>query len=263
MDTDSAPEDEKDEALDRIVLEGRPRLHRDWYDQLATGTVAGIEIGLGVLVLLTVKQATGSTLLAGLAFAIGFIALLLGHSELFTEGFLVPVTVVVAREATVLQLMKMWGLTLAGNLLGGWVTAWLIVTALPALRPTALASGSEYAEAGISLRTFCLAVLAGGAITVLTRMQTGTDDMTAKIIAAIGIALVIVGGGLFHSVLDSVLVFAALHSHAPFGYLDWLGWFAWCVLGNMIGGLGLATVLRLIRSQERLRHWRGETSPGD
>lgn len=250
------PRDEKDAALDRIVVEGRPRLHRAWYDQLATGTVAGIEIGFGILVLLTVREATGSVLLAALAFSIGFVALLLGHSELFTEGFLVPVTVVVAGEGSVLQLAKMWGLTLVGNLVGGWVTAWLIVTALPGLQHVAVQSGAQYAQAGISLRTFCLAVLAGGAITLLTRMQNGTEDMTAKILAAIGIAFVIVGGGLFHSVLDSILVFAALHSGAPFGYLDWLGWFAWSVLGNLVGGLGLITVLRLVRSQERLTRWR-------
>lgn len=255
-DTSATRRDEKDEALDRIVVEGAPRLHRDWYDQLATGAVAGIEIGFGVLVLLTVEKATGSILLASLAFSIGFVALLLGHSELFTEGFLVPVTVVAAREGTVWQLLKMWLLTLAGNLLGGWVTAWLIVTALPDLQETAITSGVTYAEAGLSLRTFCLAVLAGGAITMLTRMQTGTDDMVAKILAAVGVAFVIIGGGLFHSVLDSVLVFTALHGGAPFGYLDWLRWVSWCLLGNLLGGLGLTTVLRLVRSQERLRRWR-------
>ncbi len=257
-DTATSVRDEKDEALDRIVVQGAPRLHRDWYDQLATGTVAGIELGFGVLVLLTVEKATGSILLASLAFSIGFVALLLGHSELFTEGFLVPVTVVAAGEGTVPQLLKMWGLTLVGNLIGGWVTAWLIVTALPDLRETAITSGVKYADAGLSLRTFCLAVLAGGAITMLTRMQTGTDDMVAKILAAVGVAFLIVGGELFHSVLDSVLVFTALHSGAPFGYLDWLRWVSWCLVGNLLGGLALTTILRLVRSQERLRHWRSE-----
>ena len=42
----------KDEALDRIVLLGGPRLSRSWYDLLATATVAGVEIGFGVLALL-------------------------------------------------------------------------------------------------------------------------------------------------------------------------------------------------------------------
>ena len=49
-----------------------------------------------MVALLAVYAETGSHLLAGLAFSIGFIALLLARSELFTEGFLVPVTAVVA-----------------------------------------------------------------------------------------------------------------------------------------------------------------------
>ena len=42
-------------------------------------------------------------------------------------------------------------------------------------------------------------------------------------------------------------MFAALHAGAPFGYLDWLGTLGWACLGNMIGGIGLVTVLRLVQ----------------
>jgi formate-nitrite transporter family protein len=262
---DAAAEDphaeEKDEALDRVVLRGAPRLHRSWYDLLATATVAGLEIGFGVLVLLVVEHETGSVLLGALAFSIGFIALLLGHSELFTEGFLVPVTTVVAGAATSRDLARLWLGTLVGNLAGGWVVAWLVVTALPSLREEAIRHGSEYASSSLSLRTFALAVLAGAAITLMTRMQNGTDDDVARIVACVAGALVIVGAGLYHSILDSILVFAALHAGAPgIGYGNWLWWFVWTVLGNLVGGLGLVTLLRLIRSQDRLGEWRRSVS---
>ena len=250
--------EEKDEALDRIVLRGASRLHRAWYDLLATATVAGLEIGFGVLVLLVVEHETGSVLLGALAFSIGFIALLLGHSELFTEGFLMPVTTVVAGAASWWQLGRLWLGTLVGNLAGGWVVAWLLVTALPSLHGEAIRRGSEYATSTLSLRTFALAVLAGAAITLMTRMQNGTDDEVARIVACVAGALVIVGGGLYHSILDSILVFAALHAGAPgIGYGDWLSWFLWTVVGNLVGGLGLVTLLRLVRSQDRLQEWRG------
>src|SRR5690242_4430742 len=111
------------------------------------------------------------------------------------------------------------------------------------------------------MRTFALAVLAGAAITLLTRMQNGTESDVTKVLACVGIALVIVGGGLYHSILDSILVFAALHAGAPgIGYGDWLAWFSWTVAGNMLGGLVLVTLLRLVRSQDRLLEWR--RSPG-
>lgn len=75
-----------EESFDR----GRARTRRPWVDLLATGGVGGIEVGFGVLALLSVEM-TGSKLQGEFAFSIGFIALLLGHSELFTEGFLIPV----------------------------------------------------------------------------------------------------------------------------------------------------------------------------
>jgi formate/nitrite transporter FocA (FNT family) len=269
QDVDRRPQDaaenpeaeEKDEALDRIVLRGGPRLHRAWYDLLATATVAGLEIGFGVLVLLVVEHETGSVLLGALAFSIGFVALLLGHSELFTEGFLVPVTTVVAGAATWRDLARLWLGTLVGNLAGGWIVAWLVVTALPTLREEAIERGSEYASASLSPRTFVLAVLAGAAITLMTRMQNGTDDDVARIVACVAGALVIVGTGLFHSILDSILVFTALDAGAPgIGYGNWLWWFAWTVVGNLVGGLGLVTLLRLVRSQGRLGEWRRSVS---
>ncbi|MGH9066330.1 MAG: formate/nitrite transporter family protein [Acidimicrobiales bacterium] len=251
---DPRPREEPlEDAFDRIVAEGKPRLHRAWPELLATGTVAGTEVALGILALLAVEEATHSVPLGGLAFSIGFIALLFGHSELFTEGFLVPVTVVAAKEARTRDLLRLWVGTLAGNLAGGWVVTWLIDRGFPGLHHQAVEAASYYINGGINLRTFCLAVLAGSAITLLTRMHNGTDSDTSRMAASIAIGFLLAGVGLFHSILDSLLIFAALSTGAaPFGYLDWLGWFWWTVLGNMVGGIGLTTLLRLLRSRRRL-----------
>lgn len=114
-----------------MVDEGTQRLHRSWREVLVTGFFGGTEIAIGVLAYLYVLHETQNSLLAGLAFSIGFLALLLGRSELFTEGFLVPVTTVAAKRASVAQLFKLWGGTLAANLIGGWVLMLLIMTAFP------------------------------------------------------------------------------------------------------------------------------------
>ena len=44
----------------------------------------------------------------------------------------------------------------------------------------------------------------------------------------------------------------------PFGYLDWFGWFGYVLVGNIVGGLGLVTLLRLVRSKDRLAQERAE-----
>src|SRR3954471_12801556 len=133
-DSEGVQEDQLQEAFDTIVSEGAQRLHRTWREVLPTGLSGGLEIGIGVVLLFAVYAETGSHLLAGLAFGVGFVALLLARSELFTEGFLVPVTAVVAGRANGAQLAKLWAGTLAGNLVGGWALMWLVVHALPDLR---------------------------------------------------------------------------------------------------------------------------------
>src|SRR3954454_17315101 len=249
-DSEGATEDQLQQAFDTIVSEGAQRLHRSWREVLTTGLAGGLEVGIGVVLLFAVYAETGSHLLAGLAFGVGFVALMLARSELFTEGFLVPVTAVVAGRANVPQLGKLWGGTLLGNLVGGWLFMWLGVHALPDLRATAVTSATAFVTSPLDLQSASLAFLAGIAITLMTRMQHGTDSDPAKIVAAVAGALVLAGLQLFHSILDSLIVFGALHAGAPFGYGDWLAWFWYVALLNMAGGLLVVTTTRLVRSKD-------------
>ena len=146
-DSDSPLEDELEDAFNRMIGEGTQRLHRPWREVLTTGFFGGTEVAMGVLAYLSVLNATHNPLLAGLAFSIGFLALLLGRSELFTEGFLVPVTTVVAKRASVRQLLKLWSGTLVANLVGGWLIMWLVMTAFPKLHAQTIESAQHYVEA--------------------------------------------------------------------------------------------------------------------
>ncbi|MBI3224897.1 MAG: formate/nitrite transporter family protein [Mycolicibacterium cosmeticum] len=256
---DSPIEDALEQAFNRMVDEGTQRLHRTWREVLVTGFFGGTEVAMGVLAYLSVLHATHDHLLAGLAFSIGFLALLLGRSELFTEGFLVPVTTVAAKRASVRQLLKLWSGTLTANLAGGWVLMWLIMTGFPKLHDQAMESAAHYALAPLAVETVTLSLLGGMAITLMTRMQHGTDSMFGKIAAAVAGAFLLAGLQMFHSILDSLLIFGALSTgEAPFGYLDWLSWFGYTIVGNVVGGLLLVTLLRLLRSKDRLQQERAD-----
>ncbi|MEZ0164823.1 formate/nitrite transporter family protein [Kineococcus sp. LSe6-4] len=246
------PEHEVEDAFDRLVNEGEDRLRRPLLPLVSVGLLGGIDIGTGLLAYLVVKHETGDDLLAGLAFSVGFVALVMARSELFTENFLVPVTAAVARRGTVLQLLRLWGVTLATNLIAGWVITWIIVTALPDLAPTAVSSAEHFVDLGVNLESLALAVLAGAVITLMTRMQHATESMGVKIVPAVLFGALLAGAQLLHSVLDSLLMFAALHVGAPFGYADWAALTAWAVLGNLIGGLVLVTAIRLLRVPHRI-----------
>jgi formate/nitrite transporter FocA (FNT family) len=262
-DTDAPAEDELAQAFGTIVSEGAQRLHRTWREVLATGFAGGLEVAVGVLALLAVLAATGSHLLAGLAFSSGFIALMLARSELFTEGFLVPVTAVFAGRASTAQLAKLWIGTLVANLVGGWLVMWLVVHGFPELTDTAIESATHFVDAPLNLQSACLAFLGGSVITLMTRMQHGAHSEGGKIVASVVGGFLLAGLLLFHSILDSLLIFGALHAGAPFGYGDWLAWFWYTALLNMAGGLLVVTFLRLVRSKELIEQERRKVSDGD
>jgi formate/nitrite transporter FocA (FNT family) len=97
----------------------------------------------------------------------------------------------------------------------------------------------------------------------MTRMQHGADTEIAKIVAAVAGAFLLAGLVLFHSILDSLIIFGALHAGAPFGYADWLAWFWYTTLLNVAGGLLVVTLLRLVRSKELIEQERAEAHAGN
>lgn len=260
--SDRPIEDSLENAFERLLSEGAQRLHRTWREVLATGFFGGLEVGFGVLALLAVYEETGSHLLAGVAFSIGFLALQLGRSELFTEGFLLPVTAVVSERASWQQLLKLWSGTLVANLAGGYVFMLMAMAAFPRLHEVVVESGTHFAEARWTTETVVLAILGGATITLMTRMQHGTESDVARIVACVAGGFLLAGLQMHHSILDSLLIFGALDVGAPFGWGEWWGWFWPAVLLNMAGGLVLVTGLRLLRTKDRIVQERHEAEDG-
>ena len=262
MTSPAVAQQDSEETFDRLVDEGEQRLGRTWTGLSATALLGGIDIGAGAIALLIVEHYTHSIVLGGLAFSIGFIALTLAHSELFTEGFLIPVAAVAAKKSTPLALLRLWGMSIVGNLIGGWAIMGIAMVAFPDLHATALESGGFYIDLGTTWRAFALAVLGGFAITLMTHMQHSTESDGVRLVPAVTMGFLLGAGRLNHAIVASLLVFAALHVGAPFGYTDWLQMFWLSVAGNMVGGLGLVTVLRLLQVPHKLAAEREQNDPG-
>ncbi len=261
--TDDPVEDELVEAFDATIVEGAERLTRTWRGLIITGLFGGIDVGLGIMAMLAVKEATGSPLLAGMAFGIGLFALRLAHSELFTEDFLVPIQAVVSGHGSWGQLWRLWWVTLVTNLAGGWLFTWLIVVAFPRFHDDLLATAEGYFEGGLTWETAALAVLAGSSITLSTRMaQSTSEDLVTFIISLMG-GLLVVGLGMLHGALNSVIVFAAWHAGSSIPFLEWLVWFAWVIPLNMLGGILIITAPRILRTLELARAERANQRPAD
>lgn len=241
-------DEEVGRTFERTVSEGEERLTRGWAPLLATGFVGGLDVGIGVFALFLVVEATDSRVLGALAFVIGFVALHLARSELFTENFLVPIAAVVARPSLRFPaLLRLWTGTFAMNLLGGWVLMAIVVAAQPELRATAVELGGHYPSLGIGLTSMASGLLGGIVITLMTWMERGATSTVGRLAAVVGAAYLLAAGGLGHAVIAALEMFAALVAGAGFGYLEAGGTIGWAALWNMIGGVGLVTLLRLIQ----------------
>jgi hypothetical protein len=67
------------------------------------------------------------------------------------------------------------------------------------------------------------------------------------LVAVIGVAFLLAAAPLLHVIVVSLEMFAALFVGASFGYADWFGVMLLAAAGNVLGGVGLVTVLRLVQ----------------
>lgn len=240
-----------DEAATTVV-EGSKRLNRKWPELIVTGFFGGVDVGLGILAMVLVKQATGSDILAGMAFGIGLLALKLAHSELFTEEFLLPLNAVVAGQGTWVQVLRLWSVTLVTNLLGGLAFVWLIVLGLPEYHATITDYAVGYVDQSSLVVMIALSVLAGATITLSTRMQQGTTNDVVTALTCLVSGLLVIGLSMLHGALNAIVIFAAMLAGADISIGTFAQWFAIVIPFNMLGGLLVIALPRVVRTRRIL-----------
>ncbi|WP_144589403.1 formate/nitrite transporter family protein [Brevibacterium casei] len=247
------------EEASATVTEGAARLNRKLPELIVTGIFGGIDVGLGILAMILVKQATGSGILAGMAFGIGLLALKLAHSELFTEEFLLPLNAVLAGQANWLQVVRLWVISLATNLVGGAAFAWLIVLALPDYHAVLVDTALGYMDQPSLGVMIGLSLLAGATITLATRMQQGATNQVVTAIVCMVTGLLVIGFSMLHGAINAIMIFAAMFAGADISFLQFLQWFV--IVFNMLGGLLVIALPRVMRTYRVLRAVRrGEIS---
>lgn len=186
-----------DQIYERATAEGRRRLSLSTLDQVSTGFIAGVTIIFGLVALGVVdalvapRFGAGVGSLAGaLAFAIGVVFLVVGRSELFTENFFDPVAAAVKQRGRGpwTGLLRLWGVTLALNLVGGGLLVALSTVdgALPEGGGAAhtLSRLAEEIAGKHWAATLVRAVLAGALITLLSYMLNAVDTVAARILVS-------------------------------------------------------------------------------
>ena len=251
---------EAPEIVDDASRIGAKRLERPLIGDAITAFAGGMSVSFGAIAMIMAAASVGggidspstALLVGALVFPVGFIILLVGKTELFTENFLLPVAAVIKGRGNLRQLGSLWAITLSCNLLGSVVFAFLIsreqvLAPGPAEEMIALAAHSiEY-----SLPTaFIKAVFAGWLMTTLTWLLVAAVGFGPRIAMIWAIGTLIVLGQFNHVIISAAEIFIAMFLGADITVGDWVTRnFLPALTGNIIGGLVFETLLQYVQSR--------------
>jgi formate-nitrite transporter family protein len=246
---------EPEQIYARARDEGRRRLARPVVELAATALVGGFDVAFGVVAFgLAAGAVTGSVrpevahLVGALAFGIGFVFVVVGKSELFTENFLVPVAGLERRSrASWLKLGELWVGTLLLNLVGGAALA-LIVTSkgvLPQGGHHELVRLAERLTSHSAFAEFLSAVVAGALMTLMTWFVEGAAESTGIRIAMSWIVGTLIALGTFnHAIVSTIELVFGMRYGAAVSIGDLFANLGIAVGGNLVGGMLLVTFAR-------------------
>jgi formate/nitrite transporter FocA (FNT family) len=241
-------------GLEQQVVEATGELERPAAGLLLSSFSGGLDLGFGpflMAVALTLVSGAwshqASQILLANAYAVGFLFVVIGRSTLFTERTTSAVLPVLARKARIHQLLRLWGLALAGNLLGVTVIAAIIALLGPALGVVHKSALAEIAHELVRQPwpvILLSAVLAGWLMGLMTWLVTAARDTTGQILAVWITAFVLGLIGLHHSIAGSIEILMALFAGAGPTFADFGKFLLWAVLGNAIGGSCFVALLK-------------------
>ncbi len=232
-----------------IRLQGQDELGRPVMSLLFSAFAAGLAISVSVLaetfLKLRLPNSPASELIAGLGYSVGFVIVILGNLQLFTENTVTAVLPIATHPTlrNIRRLARLWALVFAGNMLGTIVVAalmgWRVI-----LSPEQLSSAVDLSSRLLDhdfLSTLLLGIPAGflvGAIAWILPSARGSEFWIVVVIT-----YVIAIGGFSHVVAGSAEAWLLwIVGRASFGWAT-AGFILPALIGNILGGTGLFAVL--------------------
>jgi formate/nitrite transporter FocA (FNT family) len=232
-----------------IRTEGEGELSRHFSALWWSGLAAGISIGFSFLteamLAAYLPDVSWKPIVAKLGYAVGFLIVILGRQQLFTENTLTAVLPVITRRKLdwLIGMLRLWGIVLAANLTGCLIFA--IAISSPNMVSPEVAKELSATLGAVMQNTpwqmFIKGIGAGWIIAALVWMLPSSEGsefvligLMTYLIALCGFTHVIAGSA---EALYGVLTGQISLAHAVFGF------FLPTLSGNVFGGTVLFAVL--------------------
>ena len=245
-----------DEVYQRVVADADHEVTSGTRALFFSALAAGFSIAITFLLYASLTATTDGAIAGVLLYPLGFVYIIIGGYQLYTENTLPPVALTLERLASVPTLFRHWLIVLAGNFLGGGIGAVALAYG-GVFDEAATAAALGFARKGIATpagELFVKAAFAGLIVAGVVWINFAARDTISRLAVVYMAFLAIPLGGLFHVVVSfTEVVYLGLVAGVDLSAA--LGGFVLPVLvGNTLGGVLLVTVVNYYQtSDERLQ----------
>jgi formate/nitrite transporter FocA (FNT family) len=240
------PKKTSGQFLHHEILEGLHVLERPSLGLFISGVSAGLDIGFSLFFMAIMwTQAEGQLpptvvhILISLMYSLGFIFVVLGRSELFTEQTTLAVLPVLSGQGSVGGMLRLWAIVYCANLIGATgfaALASLIGPSWGVIAPGAFGAIARKVTEHPGLVILSSGVLAGWLMGLLSWLVAASRE-TISLIVLVGLITTAIGfANLHHVVLGTVEVLAAVFAGQDVAVAQFAHFLVWATVGNILGG---------------------------
>ena len=237
-----------EDIYQQVATNAKEELKRSSVSLAISGFTGGTFMGLSALgvgiILAKLGNSPGAFIISRMLYPLGFIVVIIGRSQLFTENTLYPVALVLSEKRQFWNTMRLWATVLPSNMLGAFAFA-ALVSLTHAVSPDILHAISGLGTAASALpasEVFWSGVMGGWIIATTAWLVSGSHSITGSVMIIWLLTFVVGLGNFAHCIASSGEVLAAVLTH-QLGWMAYPRWFGPAVAGNICGGVLMVTLL--------------------
>jgi formate/nitrite transporter FocA (FNT family) len=236
-------------VYEAIRLEGEEELSRRAAALAWSGLAAGLSMGFSfiseALLMSHLPDQHWRPLISKTGYCIGFLVVVLGRQQLFTENTLTVILPLLVRKSlgTFLNVLRLWAVVLSANLVGTFLFALFVAHSsllTSEVHNSLSAIGAAHLVAGFAT-VFVRAIFAGWLIALMVWLLPGAES--SRVIIIILLTYLIGLGHFTHIIAGSTTLFYLIAMHSLSWGAYFLHFFLPTLLGNILGGVSLVAAL--------------------
>jgi formate/nitrite transporter FocA (FNT family) len=247
------PQKSYETILEQEIAAGLTEIERPAPALLLSGLSAGLDVSLSLLLMAVMKTLTAdqprvvAEILVAMMYAAGFLFVVLGRSELFTEHTTLAVLPVLDGRASLAQLGRLWALIYLANQVGAALFAAFLSFLGPRLGVIDTRVFGEIASGLVEHPGWVIllsGVLAGWLMGLLSWLVAASRDTISQIFIVALVTTAIGLAHLHHAVVGTAEVLAGVFSGQGATLPDFGKFLLWATLGNILGGVLFVALIK-------------------